>query len=39
MDPVLARILEELDRHRKDWQWFYTALGYTKQRFGGFFVA
>lgn len=35
MDPVLTRILEELLRQRKDWQWFYTALGYTKQRVGG----
>ncbi len=35
MDPVLTRILEELLRQRKDWQWFYTALGYIKQRVGG----
>lgn len=35
MDPVLARILNELDRQHRDWQWFYTELGYTKQHVGG----
>lgn len=35
MDPVLTRIIEELNRQHKDWQWFYTELGYTKQRVGG----